>query len=152
LKRHSILFVCTKLGARSLLAAHLVNNSSPWGRIAVAAGFEAGRLPNTFFDLISSLGVEPPREKPPTLFERFDAGETYSRVIMICSEVCGEQCPIFYVSVNELFGAEAQVETWNIEDFSQFQGSPEQRREQFQRAVDVIRAKVDALMQELATE
>jgi protein-tyrosine-phosphatase len=145
-----ILFVCTRFGGRSLLAAHLANSLSPWGKVAVAASFETGVLGRGYFRFMSSLGVHLSEEHPPSVFERFSAGERYDHVVIICSEESGELCRLLRISVGELFGDRAVMENWSVPDLSLIQGEPNDVRLAFNRVITQMEGLVQDLLRRLA--
>ncbi|MCK9503635.1 MAG: hypothetical protein M0Q95_05565 [Porticoccaceae bacterium] len=140
-----ILFVCTKSGGRSALAAHLANRRSPWGKIAVAACFEAGQLPGNYFAVMKSLGIHLHQDQLPSVFERFAAGEVFDQVVLICNQEQGEQCAILGMSVRELYG-QAHIENWSIGDFSQVKGGADAMRQAVAEAIAALEQQTDQLL------
>lgn len=147
-----ILFACTKVGGRSLLAAHLCNRLSPWGEIAASAGFDSGRLPAAYSDLLHTLGYEVPAANPPTLFERYKRGETFGRVITLCCEESGEHCRIFSLSVSELYGRSARIENWAMPDVSLLRERPAEQAESLSRVARELHLRIQGLIGELRGE
>src|SRR5690606_41243961 len=93
-----VLFVCTKFGGRSVLAAHLCNQLSPWGKIAVAASFEPGLLEQGYFMLLNFLCYPIPAAQNPSLFYCISAGETLVSVIDMCVIDRGDNISILHRS------------------------------------------------------
>lgn len=148
-----VLFVCTKFGGRSVLAAHLCNQLSPWGKIAVAASFEPGLLEQGYFRLLNSLGYPIPAEQPPSLFDRFSAGETFDVVIEMCSVESGENCPILHLSVVELYRGASVIENWSLPDLSRIlaaKGNPGQVRARFALAAEELESRMKEFVARLA--
>lgn len=143
-----VLFLCTRYGGRSTLAAYLCNKQSPWGKISVAARFEEERLPEGFFRLLKSFGIELEGDQPPSLFERFSAGETFDYVVLICSEESGELCAIQHLSARELY-TRSVVMNWSIPDFSLIKGTPEQVQAEFGKRVAELQYQVDEFIRQL---
>jgi protein-tyrosine-phosphatase len=127
-----------------VLAAHIANRRSPWGKIAVAACFETGKLPRSYFAVMKSVGIDLIEDQPPSVFERFGAGEIYDRVVVICNQQRGEQCAILGLSLRELYG-QAQIENWSISDFSQVEGGFDEMRQEIICAVAALEQRVDQL-------
>ena len=151
-KSLSILFICTKFGGRSALAAHLCNQLSPWGTIAEASSFEPGRLPQGYFSLMRSLGYQIPVEQPIGLFERYKRGETFDYVVTMCSEEAGEQCAILSLSVKELYGKEAKLLNWSVPDLSQIGGTDSEVRRDFVQVAEDLEHRITTMIRDLQQE
>ena len=145
-----ILFVCTKFGSRSLLAAHLCNTLSPSGDIAAASSFDARGLSRYYFDQMGSMGYGIPREQPPNLFERFNRGETFDLIVTLCCEESGEQCRILGLSVSELYGKEARIINWPVPDILRTETGEPGMGNRISRLADELELRIGVLLEELS--
>ena len=145
-----ILFVCSLLGARSLLACHFLNELCGDQISAKAAGFEKDTFGPRIRNFLAERGITLPEESPETVFTCYSNKEEFDYVVLMCTDAAKELCPIFSRSVNTLYQTVARQVQWHIPDFRSIQGDQQFVMEQWDLIVEQIREKAaDFAEQEL---
>lgn len=134
--RGTVLFVCVGNAGRSVMAEAIFNSRSPKGWRGVSAGVSPARAtnPNTG-PVLSEIGVQIPSHPPQGLTEQM------VRAATICVSIGATDPP----SCPEWF-TQARPLRWAIPDTH---GAEAQA---FREIREAIRAKVDALIEELGTD
>lgn len=134
------LFVCTFMGARSIIACEILKKLVGSDHQISCSGFESGRIGPLLRQVAGGRGILLPAESPPTVFDRFSAGELFDRVIALCGEGSAEQCNLFYSSVREMYGGTARFSTWSVRDFAGVRGSESEIINEWHVIIDTIEA------------
>ena len=116
-----VLFVCSVLGVRSLIASHFCDLFSKGAIQSVAAGFQQGSYGSRIKTFAETRGIHLPSQSPSDVFSLHRAGECFDYVVTLCNDAAREQCPIFMRSVDTLF-KESKVLGWHIPDFQSIEG------------------------------
>ena len=147
-----VLFVCTGLGARAVMA-QLLAESLAEGRIEVhSASFDTGTIGRFPRKLMAEIGLDWPAEPPPTVFDRFKAKQRFDCVITLCHAATTELCPIFQSNVDCLYGRESVRLSWQIPDLRSLEGPSEQRLEGGRAIRAALRQQVEGLLKTLVAE
>jgi len=130
------LFVCTFMGARSCIAAELLRRRVGPDHKVAASGFEAGRIGELMRRTAQiKYDICLPVASPPTVFDRYRAGERFDNVITLCGEGTREQCSLLQACVDEMYGGSANMSAWSIRDFSSVKGSEDEIVAEWQRII-----------------
>ncbi len=135
-----VLFVCIHNSARSQMAETFLNDLGKETFIAESAGIEAGTLNPIVVEAMNEIGYDISKNETNSVFEFFKAGKHYDLVVKVCDTVNGQLCPVFPGTKAELY--------WNITDPSSLAGSKEEKLNEIRKIRDLIRVKVEALIQD----
>jgi protein-tyrosine-phosphatase len=138
MNRPRILFVCTKRGARSQIAAAFLRRLAGDACEVAAACFEDGKIPSLIWEIAAEAGIPLIDGPCKSVFQRKKDREPYDYVITLCSGAGTELCPVFAVNVETLYRQEATVIQWDVPDFQNL--SPNEVRD----IVKLIRETVEA--------
>ena len=135
-----VLFVCIHNSARSQMAETFLNDLGKETFIAESAGIEAGTLNPIVVEAMNEIGYDISKNETNSVFEFFKAGKHYDLVVKVCDSVNGQLCPVFPGTKAELY--------WNITDPSALAGTQEEKLSEIRKIRDLIRVKVEALIQD----
>jgi arsenate reductase len=138
--KQKVLFICVHNGARSQMAAALMNKICGESFEAHSAGLEPGTINPLVVEALQELGIDISKNKTQRVFDVWKSGQIFQFVVTVCSEAEAEGCPIFPGVTTRLH--------WPFDDPSQFTGAHEQRLEKTRRVRDQIRARIDSFCQE----
>ncbi len=79
-----------------------------------------------------------PMESPPTIFDRFRAGERFDYVVSLCGEGSKEKCSLLRSCIDVMYGTTATLSAWSIRDFSSVQGTEAEIVMEWRRIIDDI--------------
>lgn len=136
-----ILFVCIHNSARSQMAEIFLNDLGKEKFIAESAGIEAGKLNPIVVEAMKEIGYDISKNETNSVFDFFKEGRKYDLVVKVCDAVNGQLCPVFPGVKAELY--------WNITDPSALAGSPEEKLIEIRKIRDLIKVKVEGLIQDL---
>ncbi len=128
-----ILFLCTHNSARSQMAEGLLRALGQGQYEAASAGTEQTRVRPEAIAAMHELGIDITAHTSKTL-DRF-LGEAWDEVITVCDSA-NQSCPVFPGAVKRRH--------WSIDDPSGVAGSAEDRLAAFRRALDELRARIEA--------
>jgi arsenate reductase len=109
--------------------------------IAESAGIEAGKLNPIVVEAMKEIGYDISKNETNSVFDFFKEGRKYDLVVKVCDAVNGQLCPVFPGVKAELY--------WNITDPSALAGSPEEKLIEIRKIRDLIKVKVEGLIQDL---
>lgn len=132
--RHRVLFVCSHNGARSQMAAALLDALCGDRYEAESAGIEPGRLDPLAVAVMAEKGIDISRSPTRSVFDLYKAGRLYEYVITVCDREAAERCPIFPGPVTR--------EQWSFADPASFVGTENERLTKTRAVRDEIEAKV----------
>ena len=137
---HNVLFLCTGNSARSVIAEVLLNY---WGKgrfRAYSAGSQPkGELHPLTLETLerSHLPTEGLRSKSWNEFSGTDA-PSLDFVFTVCGNAAQEQCPHW--------PGQPMTAHWGVEDPAAAEGSPDEKRRAFQRALRELDARIKLLI------
>jgi arsenate reductase (thioredoxin) len=133
---YNVLFLCTGNSARSIMAEALLNY---WGRGRFRA-FSAGSRPRGEVHPVTLEVLE--RNHLPTEGARSKSWDEFSRpgspkldfVFTVCGNAAKEQCPYW--------PGQPMTAHWGVDDPAAVEGTPEQQRRAFDRALRELDARI----------
>jgi arsenate reductase len=135
-----VLFVCIHNSARSQMAETFLNDFGQEKFIAESAGIEAGKLNPIVVEAMKEVGYDISKNETNSVFDFFKEGRQYDLVVKVCDAVNGQLCPVFPGVKAELY--------WNITDPSALAGTPEEKLIEIRKIRDLIKVKVEGLIQD----
>jgi len=141
-KKKSILFVCSYNGTRSLIAEAFVKLLAPGKFEVFSSGFESGKIGCLPIDVMREIDIVLSAENPKSVFERYNANDTFDYVISLCQEPSAAHCPVFKTSVDQLYAKMAVRFVWSIPDFKSLRGTEEEKKAKARAIRDAIKAEV----------
>lgn len=126
-KPYNTLFLCTGNSARSIMAEVLLNQLGNGRFRAYSAGSHPGAGVNPLtLEILQSVGLptDKVRSKSWDEFAAPDAPQM-DFVITLCDSAAGEQCPVW--------PGQPITAHWGFEDPSASEGTPEEKRERFDK-------------------
>jgi arsenate reductase len=133
---YNVLFLCTGNSARSIMAEALLNY---WGKRRFSA-FSAGSQPKGQVHPLTletleraHLPVEGARSKSWNEFSRPGAPQL-DFVFTVCGNAAEEQCPFWH--------GQPMTAHWGVDDPAAVEGTPEEQRRAFQRALRELDARI----------
>lgn len=132
----NILFLCTGNSCRSFLSEAIFNHLAPTGWRALSAGSQpTGKLHPRAVALLQRKGIA----TEGYYSKSWDALPlTPDLVITVCSSAAGETCPAYLGPVLRAH--------WGVDDPSHVVGSEEEIEAAFERAYQIIRARIEAFL------
>lgn len=133
-----VLFMCTHNSCRSILSEALFNHMAPEGMQAVSSGSHPkGTVNAQALKTLEAAGIstEGLYSKASDEFE----SSPPDIVITVCDRAAGEACPVF-------FGPSIKVH-WGLADPSEVTGSEDEVNAAFNRTLDKIRTRIQALLE-----
>ena len=140
MQKQKVLFICIHNGARSQMAAALLNKTCGEFFEAQSAGLEPGTINPLVVETLRELEIDISKNTTQRVFDVWKSGQIFQFVVTVCSEAEGEGCPIFPGVTTRLH--------WAFDDPSKFTGTHEERLEKTRRVRDEIRAKIDSFCEE----
>src|SRR5437660_4700390 len=140
MQKQKVLFICIHNGARSQMAAALLNKTCGEFFEAQSAGLEPGTINPLVVEALHELGIDISMNTTQRVFDVWKSGQIFQFVVTVCSEAEAEGCPIFPGVTTRLH--------WAFDDPSKFIGTHEERLEKTRRVRDEIRAKIDSFCEE----
>ncbi len=134
MKKIHVLFICIHNSARSQMAEAFTNQLGAGSFIAESAGLEPGKLNPVVVEVMQEIGIDLSKNRTKDVFEMHATGKTFDYVITVCDAKNAERCPVF--------PGKAQKIAWMFDDPSQFQGTPEEKKEQTRKVRDAIKSEV----------
>jgi len=134
-----LLFICTHNRCRSILAEAITNHLANGKIIAASAGSSpAGEVHPLSLKFLTehSISTENLTSQSWGEFEDFQPDV----ILTMCDSAAAEKCPVW-------FSKSGQVH-WGLEDPSKKSGSEVELRESFNVTIDVIKRRVQALLDE----
>ncbi len=134
-----LLFICTHNRCRSILAEAITNHLANGKIIAASAGSSpAGEVHPLSLKFLAehSISTENLTSQSWGEFEDFQPDV----ILTMCDSAAAEKCPVW-------FNKSGQVH-WGLEDPSKKSGSEAELRESFNVTIDVIKRRVQALLDE----
>jgi len=133
---YHVLFLCTGNSARSILAECILNRLGEGRFRAYSAGSHpTGRVNPLALELLDELGVETRGLRSKSWDEFASAGAPrLDFVFTVCNAAANEVCP--------LWPGQPLTANWGIEDPAAAEGSEEQRRHAFRRALFELEARI----------
>lgn len=144
-KRPKVLFVCTAIGARAILAAGFLERFARGEVEVFSSGFEEGEVPESIVRPMKGFGLAPPGKAPRTVFDRYRSGEAFDFVVTLCSDEQFAHCPVFLNSVGAVYGERAMILHWKVPDFRSIKGTGAQWTDRAREIAAAIEAKVEQL-------
>jgi arsenate reductase len=138
--KKKVLFICVHNGARSQMAAALLNKRCGDFFEAESAGLEPGKLNPLAIDVLREVGIDISQNKTRAVFDVFKAGELFAYVITVCDESEAKNCPIFPGVTTRLH--------WSFHDPSKFSGSHEEKLTQTREVLDEIDDRIQEFCEE----
>ncbi|MDB3872843.1 arsenate reductase ArsC [Pelagibacteraceae bacterium] len=128
-----VLFLCTGNSARSIISECLMNQMGESQHHAHSAGSKPTGTVNPFSIQVlkkNNINCDGTSSKSWDAFKdmKFDF------VVTVCNNTANETCPIYPGSLKKIH--------WDIEDPAAFQGSDEEKLNEFQRVFDIIKKKL----------
>lgn len=130
-----ILFLCTHNSARSQMAEAWLNHLCPHVATAQSAGIEPGVLNPLAVSVMAEAGVDISQAKTKSVQDFLRSGESFSRIIAVCSQNEADRCPMFPGMGPRL--------NWTFKDPSKFEGTDEQKLANMRKTRDDIRAAIE---------
>src|SRR5205807_1722241 len=124
---------CIHNGARSQMAAALLNKTCGEFFEAQSAGLEPGTINPLVVETLRELEIDISKNTTQRVFDVWKSGQIFQFVVTVCSEAEAESCPIFPGVTTRLH--------WPFDDPSKFTGTHEERLEKTRRVRDEIRGK-----------
>jgi len=140
MQKQKVLFICIHNGARSQMAAALLNKTCGEFFEAQSAGLEPGTINPLVVETLRELEIDISKNTTQRVFDVWKSGQIFQFVVTVCSEAEAESCPIFPGVTTRLH--------WAFDDPSKFTGTHEERLEKTRRVRDEIRAKIDSFCEE----
>lgn len=128
--KKKVLFICVHNGARSQMAAALLNKRCGKYFDAESAGLEPGKLNPLAIEVLREIGVDISKNRTQAVFDIFKSGQLFAYVITVCHESEAKGCPIFPGVTTRLH--------WSFSDPSKFTGTAEDKLDQTRRVRDKI--------------
>ena len=138
-----VLFVCSKRGARALIAAAYANHLGGEDIVAESACFEKGMLSPLSRRIMEEVDLKIPDSCDTTVYERHELGELFDHVVTICQQSRWDQCPVFQTNVDAMYATDAVRHAWSVQDFAGLEGTDEDRRLAATYIRDQIREDVE---------
>lgn len=132
-----LLFICTHNRCRSILCEAITNHKANGRITALSAGSQpaAEVHPLTFKYLLErQVSVEGLNSQS---WEELD-GFAADVVVTVCDSAAKEQCPIWFENSLKVH--------WGLPDPSKFQGNEEEIKREFFKVMDIIEARLQALL------
>lgn len=136
------------MGGRSRIAEEFVRQMANDRVEAFSAAFSQERIGDLAVQIMAEVGIELPREPAISVFERFRQHETFDYVVTLC-EKAQEECPIFQVNVDTLYGRTADRIPWEIPDFKSLTGTPEEKLQQARQIRDHLQSNIVELISQI---
>ncbi len=147
-----ILFVCSRRGARAMIAQSFAEALGGEAIRAQSASFEPGPIGDLPSRLMREIGQEVDTEPPPQVFERFRRGECFDHVVTMCSASIHVICPLFRAHVGALYRSWAVRHAWAVRDFASLTGTPDERWILAREMRDEIGRRVEGLLSAVARD
>jgi len=135
-----VLFICIHNSARSQMAEAFLNRLGEGLFVAESAGLEAGKLNPFAVQAMAEVGYDLSQNATKSAFDFLKQGKQFQYVIKVCDEINGQRCPIFPFTLKTF--------SWNLEDPSSFNGTPEEKLAKTRVVRDQILVKVKAFIDE----
>lgn len=139
-----VLFVCIHNSARSQMAEELLRKLGGEGFEVESAGLEPGTLNPVVVKSLKEDGIDINDKQTKSVFELFQAGNTYDYVIAVCDGASAEKCPIFPGTGKKIH--------WSFTDPSQFGGSDEEKLGKVAEVKLEIKEKIEQWLPSLSIE
>ena len=150
--RKKVLFVCAYHGARSRIAEEFVKRSASGKIEAYSSCYDPRNIAPLPVDVMREVGIDLPAESPKLIFDRHKKGDVFDYVIFLCYEVSKEQCPLFKMSVDKLYGKMAETFSWSIQDFKSLNGTEEERKAGARIIRDTIKSEVISFIAQIGVD
>jgi arsenate reductase len=133
--RERVLFVCIHNSARSQMAEAWMNHLFGNRYEAKSAGIEPGTLNPLAVTAMREAKIDMSGKATHSVWEFYQAGETFSYVVTVCDAQTAASCPLFPGSAIRMH--------WNVPDPSAVQGSEDEKLAAMREVRDAIRQKVE---------
>ena len=138
LTKRRVLFICTHNSARSQTAQGLLTALAGDRFEVESAGTEATSVRPEAVEAMRLRHIDITGQTSKTLDRFLD--QPWDYVITVCDQA-NEACPVFPGGQQRLH--------WSFTDPSSFQGSPQERRDEFDRSADQIEARITDWLRDL---
>jgi protein-tyrosine-phosphatase len=137
---YNVLFLCTGNSARSILAEAYLNHAGKGRFKAYSAGSKPGGRVNPFaLDLLERSGIATTGLRSKSWDEFATAGAPpMDFVFTVCDNAAAEPCPYW--------PGQPMTAHWGVPDPAAVAGSDDDKRKAFQRAMSVLSARVNFLI------
>jgi protein-tyrosine-phosphatase len=137
---YNVLFLCTGNSARSILAEAYLNHAGKGRFRAYSAGSKPGGRVNPFaLDLLERSGIATTGLRSKSWDEFATAGAPpMDFVFTVCDNAAAEPCPYW--------PGQPMTAHWGVPDPAAVAGSDDDKRKAFQRAMSVLSARVNFLI------
>jgi arsenate reductase len=126
--------------ARSQLAEEYLRALAGDRFLVTSAGITPGNLNPYVVETLGKEGIDISQKATRAVTDVYLSGQTYDWVITVCSREAEKQCPVFPGPVGR--------QSWPFADPAQFQGSPDEVRDQVRHLAREIRAKVESFVEQ----
>jgi len=133
-KMEKVLFVCIHNSARSQMAESFANKYGEGKILAESAGLEPGNLNPFVVQAMKEVGIDISENETNSVFEFFEQGKVYDKVITVCDKEAAERCPVFPGLKGKLH--------WGFPDPSSKKGTDEEKLEFARKVRDEIEARI----------
>ena len=92
---HKVLFVGSRNGSRSFMAAAFLNHLAGDRYEGESAGFDAGELDPLAVKAMSEVGIDISKERTKTVFSLYTQGRMFQSIVSVCHRESDERHPIY---------------------------------------------------------
>jgi len=132
-----VLILCTGNSARSQMAEGLLRRDAGNVHKVFSAGTKPSQVRPEAIAVMAEIGIDISAHRSKSVDEF--AGQAFDYVITVCDNA-KESCPVFPVTTKRIH--------WSLQDPAAVQGSEEERRAEFRRIRDQLRALLRQFTQE----
>lgn len=121
-----ILFVCSQLGGRALVAKGVANSIAADHIETYCSGFATGTIGPRMLRLMQEIGIDAGVADLKPVWRRYEANERFDTVVSLCDENSQEKCEEFAHNLSSRYGGSIRMITWSIPDFASLKGTEEE--------------------------